>query len=146
MKVDVKITDRTKELKQEMEKKILQALTAVGLQAEGDAKIELENSPRRVDTGLLRNSITYAISGESPHITSYTADKAGEGEEKKSGKYSGSIGSKKDHAVYIGTNVEYAVYVHEGTTRMAPNRFLKNAIEKHWDNYQNIIKSYLSKE
>ena len=43
------------------EKSIETALEACGLQAEGYAALELENSPRRVDTGLLRNSITHAI-------------------------------------------------------------------------------------
>ncbi len=35
---------------------------------------------------------------------------------------------EKENAVYIGTNVEYAIYVHEGTLKLKSNRFLKNAV------------------
>ena len=146
----VKIDDKTKEAKQELEKKMLAALTAVGMQAEGDAKLELESSPRRVDTGLLRNSITYAVSGQQPHVGSYSNDgkhdKTGEPAEVITGQYSGTIGSEQDHEVYIGTNVEYGIYVHEGTKSMAPNRFLRNAIEKNKETYQKIIEEQLKKD
>lgn len=47
-----------------------------------------------------------------------------------------------EEAVYIGTNVEYAPYVHEGTRRMVPNRFLKNAVEKNMTQ----IKEYIQRE
>ena len=33
-----------------------------------------------------------------------------------------------DDTAYIGTNVEYGIYVHEGTVKMQANRFLKNAV------------------
>ena len=46
-------------------------------------------------------------------------------------------------AGYIGTNVEYGIYVHEGTRRMAPNRFLKNAIEHNKDEIKNYIENGL---
>lgn len=45
----------------------------------------------------------------------------------------------------VGTNVEYGIYVHEGTTRMAPNRFLKNAVANHAEEYKMIIENELKK-
>ena len=71
--------------------------------------------------------------------------------------------------VYIGTNVEYAKYVHEGTGKYAvdgggrqdpwfyqgsdgkwhlthgikPNRFLRNAIEKNTDKYKQIMDDHM---
>lgn len=48
-------------------------------------------------------------------------------------------------AAYVGTNVEYAIYVHEGTRRMAPNRFLKNAVMNNRDEYQAIAENELKK-
>lgn len=33
----------------------------------------------------------------------------------------------------VGTNVEYAVFVHEGTSKMVGRPFLRNAIEKNRD-------------
>lgn len=116
----------------------LQALEAVGIQAEGDVKDEITDLDA-VDTGRLRGSIAHQVDGDS---------------------------------VEIGTNVEYAVYVHEGTGKYAigggtpkerwvyrdpatgqfcigypqkPRRFLKNAIERYIDDYKEIIKEYLGK-
>lgn len=89
------------------------------------------------------------------------------------GRLRGSIAHQVDgDSVEIGTNVDYAVYVHEGTGKYAigggtpkerwvyrdpltgafrmgypqrPRRFLKNAIERYIDDYKEIIKEYLSK-
>lgn len=108
--MNVTIKDNSGKAKEEMAAAIERALTAVGLQAETHAKLELENDPRRIDTGNLRNSISNTV---------------------------------KDDAAYIGTNVEYAPYVHEGTRRMAPNRFLRNAVEKNVEEYKQIIKNYM---
>lgn len=130
------------------------ALEAVGLQAEGYAALELENSPRRVDTGLLRNSITHAVGGKPTSKKSYHADKGSSGKSASSksagmvklGFYSGNAppDTGKQKSVYIGTNVEYAPYVHDGTKHMTPNRFLKNALEKHKDEYKRMMEHYLS--
>lgn len=72
--------DHTQDAKNGMRESINRALEAIGLQAESYAKLELENDPRRIDTGNLRNSITHNVQSE-------------------------------EQAVYVGTNVEYAVYV-----------------------------------
>lgn len=83
-------------------------LKEAGMHLEGEAKLALEASPRRVDTGLLRNSITHALYGESASISGYTADNPKDGKT-ESGTYSGSAPGLADgRAVYIGTNVEYA--------------------------------------
>ena len=104
--------DHTKEAKQVVSDGIIRALEAMGLQAESYAKLELENDPRRIDTGRLRNSISHTV-------------------------------NSSDQSVAIGTNTEYAVYVHEGTDRMAPNRFLRNALEKHQPEYNAIAQAMI---
>ena len=81
-------------------------MLAIGIHLEGEAADELENSPRRVDTGRLKGSMTH---------------------------------SSDDRSVTVGTNVEYAIYVHEGTRKMAPNAFLKNAFQLNMDQ----IRQYL---
>ncbi len=127
MTPDVKITDNSKQVIEAKDDAVERILTEIGLHLEGEAKIELENVPTRVDTGLLRNSITYAVDGHTPAITEYHASE-GSG----SGRYFGSVPAE-DHggAVYVGTNVEYAIYVHEGTRSMAPDRFILNAVRKN---------------
>lgn len=88
------------------------ALEAIGIQAEGYAKLELENNPRRIDTHRLQDSIEHRVVAS-------------------------------EEAVYIGTNVEYAPYVHDGTMKMAANRFLKNAAERNAAEYKAIAEQYL---
>lgn len=123
------------------------ALDAVGMQAATLAARELQKTPSRIDTGLLHNSITWALGGKKAAIDSYSADSESKytGKVPKPGAYSGTAPSdtEKTRSVYIGTNVEYGIYVHEGTDRMAPNRFLKNAISNNRDELSDIIKKTL---
>ncbi len=109
---DYILIDHSGEVKQKIDANIEKALTAAGLQLEANGKLELENTPRRIDTGRLRNSIDHQyVPGEK--------------------------------AVYAGTNVEYALHVHEGTRKMTPNRFMKNALYNHVGEYKQIIEQYL---
>lgn len=103
--------DRTKEVKEQVADRALVALDAVGMQASSLAKMELQKSPMRVDTGLLRNSITHAVAGKPAAIGGYSADTPKKGRE-NSGSYSGNAPppeTPEKPAVYVGTNVEYAV-------------------------------------
>lgn len=118
----------------ELEDRVKIALTAVGMQAETDVK--KGNVP--VDTGLLRNSITFAVSGESPHQSSYEAN-SGNGR----GSYSGKAPKDKVPAVYIGTNVEYAKYVQFGTSKMRPRDFLMAPLRANLGKYKEILTKYL---
>ena len=136
--MSVSVTDNSIAFKDEMNAKVLAVLEAIGLHLEGEAKDELENDPRRIDTGNLRNSITHAVDAD-------------------------------DKAVLIGTNVEYGIYVHEGTGiyavngdgrqdpwgymgkdgkwhithGMKPNRFLKNAVERNEDQIKQYVETEL---
>lgn len=144
--VHVKV-DNTPQAKAEMKKKIRVALNAAGIQAASAAREEIQKSPKRIDTGLLRNSITYAMDGESAAIGSYKADRASQytGKIPEPGTYTGKAEKEPEgkDAVYVGTNVDYAIYVHEGTDRMAANRFIKNAVENNSAELIEIIKSHL---
>ncbi len=110
----VEIKDNSGKFKTEMNNKISRILEEIGIQIAGEAMDELENAPRRVDTGNLKNSIIYRTAPE-------------------------------EDAVYIGTNVEYAIYVHEGTLKLRPNRFLKNAVIHNEDQIKKKIKEELEK-
>lgn len=135
--MSVKITDNTSEVLEALKQAIENGLEAAGVQAEGYAVLNLENNPRRVDTGLLRNSITHAVAGKGAAKSSYASDDG-----TKSGSYSGVASGEEGKEVIVGTNVSYAGYVHDGTSRMAPNRFLANAGNKA-DEYTAIIQTYL---
>ena len=129
-----------KELDQKLDAAIEKALYAVGEFVQGEAMDELQNSPSRVDTGNLKNRIAFVVIRKDEE--------------------------NGDPCVLVGTNVYYAVYVHEGTgiyhpngrrtkwrykdekgkwhtTRgMKANRFLKNACVKN----QRQITEYIRDE
>lgn len=142
------LVDNSDLVKNAVREQILQALEAVGIQAESDIKLAMtetwpETGTDIVDTGRLRNSIAHQVV---------------EGEK----------------AVYVGTNSEYAAYVHEGTGKYAaggggtpkerwvyrdpltgetrigvpqkPRRFIKNTIEKYLADYKRIVEEILSDE
>ena len=67
-----------------------------------------------VDTGRLRASITHEVEGTG-----------------------------RDIKMVIGTNVEYAPFVEDGTSRQSPQPFIKPSISNHISHYQQLIKSYL---
>ena len=53
-----------------------------------------------------------------------------------------SHASTEDTA-YVGTNVEYAVYVEMGTVNTKPQPYLRPAITEHKDTYRAIVKRNL---
>lgn len=108
--MQVRVNDHTGEVRSNKDQAVERALTAVGLFLEGEAKLELESDPRRVDTGNLRNSVTNVV---------------------------------EETAVHVGTNVEYGIYVHEGTRHMAANRFLRNALQNNVDQIRQYLKDTL---
>ena len=138
--MSVRIIDHSEEVREAIDRQLDDALDAIGVHIEGEATDALEMKPRRVDTGLLRNSIAYALSGQPANISTYTSDDGS-----KSGSYSGTAPDDPPNkkAVYIGTNVEYAIYVSEGTQKMTPNRFLKNAVELNKDQIKGYIEDAL---
>lgn len=139
MSLEIKLTDFTPKVLAEFAERVDVGLDEIGYLAEGYAVAAIESSPRRVDTGLLRNSITHARSGQPPSRQTYQSTDG-----TKSGSYSGTADSG-GKAVYIGTNVDYAGYVHDGTSRMEANRFLEAAAD-HGDQYREVMKRALSGE
>lgn len=123
--------DNTKEVLEAFEKAKVRGLRAIGLTAEGHAK-EDPNMP--VDTGLARNSITFALSGEQADKTSYKADKGD-----KTGSYNGTAPDDKETSVYIGSNTEYFNIIELGGPNMTARHVLQNACTGHSDEYQELM-------
>ena len=123
--------DNTKEVLEALEKAKIRGLTAIGMEAEGFAK-EDPNMP--VDTGLARNSITFALAGEQAHIKDYKADR-GEGR----GSYSGTADGDKGEAVYLGSNVEYFPMIEDGSRTINARHILRNAASGHADRYKELM-------
>ena len=129
--------DNTDEVLAALERAKKRGLEAIGLTAEGHAKKKITEA-KAVDTGRLRNSITYALAGEETHIKSYRADKGGK--DRETYTYDGTADGKKGSGVYIGTNVEYAPGIELGTHRSAGAvHFLQDAVANHTDEYKRIM-------
>ena len=131
--------DNTDEVLSALEKAKHNALEAIGLTAERHAK---KACP--LYTGLLRNSITYVVSGYQTHVKDYRRANVEGGTNVKHERYAYGnevMDGEKDSAVYIGTNVEYAPYVELGTSRSSPKPFLKPAATEHSAEYKRIMKA-----
>ena len=66
--MEIKVINHIAEVKIEKERKVRAALDAAGSLAEGYAKVHLEQTPRRVDTGRLRNSISHRVHDDSVEV------------------------------------------------------------------------------
>lgn len=138
---EYKLFDNSDLIKDAVQEQIIKALEAVGIQAESDIKIAMTEVWPETGTDIVDN-----------------------------GKLRDSIAHQvveDEKAVYVGTNSEYAVYVHEGTGKYAvsgggtlkkrwaykdkltgewrigvpqkPRRFVKNTIEKYLEDYKQIV-------
>ena len=130
--------DEFKDNSEEYEFLLIQAirhgLRAIGMAAETYAK---ENCP--VDTGYARNSITYALSGESAAVSSYGADRGKGDKPPKTGEYSGTLGKIEDNYVAIGSNVEYFPFIEEGARGRKAYHTLRKAATDHKDEYKQLL-------
>ena len=126
--------DNSKEYKNLLTQAIRRGLRAIGMTAETYAK---DTCP--VDTGYARNSITYALSGETADISSYKADAGKNGEPPKTGKYSGTTGKIEDNYVAIGSNVEYFPFIEEGARGRQALHVLRKAATDHKDEYKQLL-------
>lgn len=123
----------------------------------------------------LREQIITALEAVGIAAEGDVADEAEEMHVHDTGRLWESITHKvvpDEKAVYVGTDVNYAVYVHEGTgaenvaggtpkkrwaykdpltgewrigTPQKPRRFIKKAVEKNAKDYGKILKEYLSR-
>ena len=107
-------------------------LDACGSQAAGYAFMLAPH-----DTGRLRNSITWATKETEGRMYEYSDDSG-------LNRYSENVGTGIDaDSVYIGTNVEYAVYQEMGTSKTDPQPYLRPALERHLSEYKEILKHFL---
>lgn len=136
MAKNIEYRDNTEEVLNALEAAIKRGNEAIGMTAEGHAKKKI-TSAGAVDTGRLRNSITYALAGEETHVKSYKANKGGK--DRETYTYDGTAEGKKGSGVYIGTNVEYAVFVENGAQGRTAVHFLQDAATGHADQYKKLM-------
>ena len=129
--IRIKVQSNADLAKEELEKATERALYAIGVKAvEGsvDAISGRYDIDPAVDTGRLRASISF--------IT--PTQKGDSGQPKPANAQSGDelTGTAEQNTVVVGSNVEYAEYVHNGTSKMAGIPFLREGIDKTKDQMQ----------
>ena len=133
--IKVSVKSNRKELEEALNAVAEKVLTMWGMEAESAAK-----ALAPVDTGLLRNSITFALAGQAANNGSYSAGDA-------SGSYTGQAQADKGgpRHVYVGTNVEYAQIQELGNFKHAHGQspFLRPAIEENKEVFKTILESEL---
>lgn len=140
--VDVSLVDNLDLVLKATDEQIEMALIAIGAKMESHAKADYVP----VDTGRLKNSITFALAGGPAQISSYGPDSGG-GDDEQSKPYSGTAPADpggKVRSVYVGSNVEYAEIVEEGTSGRKGKHYLRDAVNNHIEEYKNLAERALS--
>lgn len=127
---DIKFTSNVNDILRQLEKGKRNALTAIGATAETHVKDNI-TADDLIDTGRLRNSITFAT-GDYLGIGTYTDNEGNRYDDAK------ARNTPKDDEVAIGTNVEYAAYTELGTQYITAHHYLKRAVTEHKDEYKNL--------
>lgn len=129
--IDVKVESKVDEVLELTDEALWRVLWQIGAKAEGFAK---DNTP--VDTGRLRNSITFVTKEDEGKVVSYT--------DQHGNDFSYDVGiGLDDNMVAVGTNVEYAEQIEVGGHGKGGHHMLENAVSQHWDVYEKIIKKEL---
>lgn len=137
----ITIQNNAEIISEEKEKAIQRALYAMGVKAvEGsvDAISGRYGVDPAVDTGRLRASISFVTA---------SGQKGDSGNVSPNSKPSDKLSGKGiENAVIIGSNVEYAEYVHNGTSKMSERPFLREGIEQTKDDMQRQVEKIFKGE
>lgn len=125
--LDVSIKDATPEMQAKLNAAIARALESIGIAAQGYSTLLC-----RVDTGRLRNSITYSTSQTKSGGNNRQA-----GAKASSGDVT-PYGSAANNEIWLGTNVEYARKVEQNV-----KEFIGPALKNHIDEYKRIFEQEL---
>lgn len=131
MAIDVTITDNSDLFRDALPEQVEQALIAIGEEAESYAKDTLTKL-KAVDTGRLRASVTFKT--ETAQGTPEAEAKEGDADAR---------GNPEKYSVYIGTNVEYASIIENGTSKREKRPFLRPAAANNTDRYKKLIEAAL---
>ena len=121
MGINVQVTSHAIEVENALEGKKEIVLTAWGMAAEKNAKVAITQAVYDTPEG------NYIRTGNLRNSLTYETD---------------------DDSMYVGTNVEYGIYVELGssTAKRGPRPFVKPAIMDNLDEYRRIAEEYLRNE
>lgn len=144
MRFTIRVEDNSKLFLETFEKEAERALYAIGVKAvEGsvDAISGRYDIDPAVDTGRLRASISFITptqkgnSGLPKPINTFDQSELF-GDERFNDELSGKA---EKNTVVVGSNVNYAEYVHNGTSKIAGRPFLREGIDRTKDQMQEQV-------
>ena len=135
--VSITIDDHSKEVIDAMKKQVQLGLNSIGQMAEDYAK---GDSP--VDTGRMRNSITYAT---ADYHSDGNTNKTIKGMEDAKPEDYATHATPEEKTLYLGTNVEYAEAqeLTDMSHKVGKPHFLRDAISTHDEKYKSTMKAAL---
>lgn len=133
--VTVKVDSKVKEALNEFDERTEQALLAIGTQAVKGV-VEYMSIPDFtgrdiVDTGRLRASISFLTPNEESGFVNSTVPESSADDVVK--------GRSDPLSVIVGSNVNYAEWVNNGTTKQPARHFIENGIERERGNMQELV-------
>lgn len=133
--VTVKVDTHVKEALSEFDKRTDQALLAIGTQAVKGV-VEYMSIPDFtgrdiVDTGRLRASISFLTPTKESGFVNDPVPESTLDDILK--------GKGEPLSVIVGSNVNYAQWVNNGTTKQPARHFIENGIERERDNMQELV-------
>lgn len=132
---EIKLTDNSGQIIQNLSEKIALSLELCGVQAEAHAKHNI-TSAGRIDTGAMRNSVTHTVSGNTVYIGSSLPYAIFN--ELGTGIYASQPGGRQTPWYYYDRNG-----VLHKTVGLKPIHFLRNAVADHISDYKKIIENTL---
>jgi len=142
--VEFKVLDNTKKIILEKDQLVEIALHVIGTKMADYAAENLERSPRRVDTGRLKNSLTHRVEMDEDAVYAGTNVEYAPYVEYGTGKYADGGGRSTPWLVKVPKNAggKWAgkVFI---TAGMKPNHFLRDALQDHEKEYIGIAKDIL---
>ena len=137
--VNIQLQDNSKEIEKELEKDMERCLYAMGVLAvEGAVTAISSGETQAVDTGRLRASISFVTAGGQKGTSGQGSTESKSGDELS--------GKAQKESVIVGSNVEYAVYVHDGTSKMSGRPFLRVGIDNKRNEMKEIVEGILKGE
>lgn len=136
--ISVKLENNSKIVLDEMHKKMEDALYVMGVNSVEGASGAISGASGiapAVDTGRLRASISFITP------TREGVNKVSDEEAAKLKVGDTLKGSADENTVIIGSNVEYAEYVHDGTSKMLGRPFLRVGIESVLDKMERQVQN-----
>lgn len=133
----IKLDDNTDGVKKVEKDAVKRSLFAMGTKAV-EGSVDAINGIygmdlRAVDTGRLMSSISFITpegKGKKPdNSPTSTASKPGDE----------ISGNSDENSVIVGSNVEYAEYVHNGTVKMGSRPFIRTGIDKTRDDMKRQV-------